>query len=361
MLSTDSNILKEGSAVRVRMAEYGQLFDNLYIILLSSGPTQKQKISENVHIYSINSDNKIKASVKAVNSSKYFKDIDVVSSQNPFELGVIGYVISKKLKAKFHVQIHTDFLNENFSRFSLRNAFSVGISKIVLPRAKGIRVVSERIKRSLFKVNINCEPVVLPILVDREKLITNVKIDLRKKYPEFETLVLTVSRLEKEKDIETLLKGFNQVINFYPKTALVIIGSGYELDNLKRLVKDLGIEDKVKFEGYQEDIYSYMKTADIYAQSSMYEGYGMTLVEAALLRLPIVSTRVGIVGDVLKAGQGALTCEVSDSECMGKNIVKLIEDKELRNSIYMEALKEINEHVISKEEYMERYKNSLHI
>ncbi|MFT5179642.1 MAG: hypothetical protein ACI8R6_000179 [Candidatus Paceibacteria bacterium] len=42
-------------------------------------------------------------------------------------------------------------------------------------------------------------------------------------------------------------------------------------------------------------------------------------------------------------------------------MVKLIEDKELRNSIYMEALKEINEHVISKEEYMERYKNSLHI
>jgi glycosyltransferase involved in cell wall biosynthesis len=84
-----------------------------------------------------------------------------------------------------------------------------------------------------------------------------------------------------------------------PPVGLVIVGSGSEESELKNLAQKLGIENAVIFEGWQNNLASYYKTCDCFLVTSWYEGYGMTLVEAAAVGTKIVSTDVGIAKEVV--------------------------------------------------------------
>src|SRR5690606_10213044 len=94
---------------------------------------------------------------------------DVITVQDPFETGFVGIILSVLLRAPLHVQIHTDFLSPYFGSVSLFNRVRAAIAGIALNRAKRIRVVSERIKRSLEeKYQLKAPVTVLPIYTDTE-------------------------------------------------------------------------------------------------------------------------------------------------------------------------------------------------
>jgi glycosyltransferase involved in cell wall biosynthesis len=89
------------------------------------------------------------------------------------------------------------------------------------------------------------------------------------------------------------------VIVDMPQAGLIIVGSGSEADRLTSLVKKHGLEKSVMFEPWadQGTLYSYYKTADLFLVTSLFEGYGMTLVEAHAAGCKIVSTDVGVAGE----------------------------------------------------------------
>ncbi|MDZ4221469.1 MAG: glycosyltransferase, partial [Patescibacteria group bacterium] len=89
---------------------------------------------------------------------------------------------------------------------------------------------------------------VLPIYVDVSA--GNAPSDmLRNKYPQFETIVLMVSRLEPEKNISLAIKAFAEAIKRHPKAGLVIVGSGSQEHVLKQLAHRYGVLDSVIFAG----------------------------------------------------------------------------------------------------------------
>lgn len=363
MLSTDRTIFDKNSSAFKRMLDYSNLFDELHVLVLNVGEKYNMKVSESLSIYGTGSKNKFRMFSDAINLGKKMKDIDVVSAQDPFEIGYVGMRISKKIKAKFHVQIHTDFMSPYFTEVhKLKNIIRKKIAEKIIPQADGVRVVSERIKRNIESIKTKTLPIVLPIFVDADKLHGHPSdFDVKKKYPQFSTIILMIARLEPEKDFESAFQALKRVHVIFPDTGLVILGDGSMMDMLKRRVVELGIEQHVFFEGKKNDISPYIKTSDIYLHTSLYEGYGMTFIEVAELRLPIVSTRVGIMGDIFEHGKSAMICQPRDVGCLARNISALIDDKEKLYQIYMEALRNVNEHLISKDAYMERYKNSLHI
>ncbi len=101
---------------------------------------------------------------------------------------------------------------------------------------------------------------------------------------------LTVGRLHKQKDYETLLRAFDLVHKRNPQTALILVGDGEERDALKTFVATAKLEDVVSFVGYMHNPYAYMKQADVFVLSSLYEGFGNVLVEAMAAGTQIVST-----------------------------------------------------------------------
>ena len=65
--------------------------------------------------------------------------IDVVTTQDPFECGLAGFLIARIFRARLHIQIHTDVMSPYFANESTLNRVRVLIAKFLIPRASGIR------------------------------------------------------------------------------------------------------------------------------------------------------------------------------------------------------------------------------
>src|SRR3989344_1142990 len=237
------------------MLEYGALVDELHIIVFSrkSKVPPKARLVKggesrkfgNVFLYPTNSRSKWfyifnarKIARNMFHVSRFTFHDWLVTTQDPFETGLAGWLIARKNNIPLQLQIHTDFLNPCFARESLLNHIRVRIARFLLPRARGIRVVSDRIKNSLKakSYKLKAEPTVLPIFVDTEQLKNApVKTDLRKKYPQFDFIVLMASRLTKEKNIPLAFAAMKEIVKKHPRVGLVIVGSGLKEKELKLL------------------------------------------------------------------------------------------------------------------------------
>jgi glycosyltransferase involved in cell wall biosynthesis len=295
MISTDQKILNRGSAVSDRMIGYGKLFEKLDIVVFSENRFHKIYLSENVTVYPTNSTYKITAPIEAIWKIKNLNfDYNIVTTQDPFETGLVGLYCKLFKYSALNVQIHTDFKSPWFIFSGIKNFIRSFVALIVLRFADSVRVVSNRIKESLKNFK---KPIYLLPIFNKLNLNIRTQSDIKKPFP---VTLLTVSRLEKEKNIETILKAMPKITD---KAGLIIVGDGSQKERLKKIVKDLYLEDRVLFAGHQEDVGDFYSIADVYVQASLYEGYGLTLLEAATYNLPIVSTDVGLIGDVLKKSE----------------------------------------------------------
>lgn len=345
MISSDKKILEKGSAVRWRMMGYGSVLDELHIIVftLKSPKSGTLNLTGNVWVYPTNSYSHwlyifdaIKTGRRIIGNSR--NEI-IVSCQDPFEAGFVGWIFKIRFKLRLQLQAHTDFLSKHFAHGVL-NKVRVHLARFLLPRADCVRVVSRRIKNSITsKMEIpDSKFQVLPIFVDVEKIYDTEPIsDLHKKYPQFEFIVLLASRLTYEKNIRLALKALRQVVRRYRRVGLVIVGDGPLKKDLQLKARKWGLEKNVIFEPWTEDISSYYKTADMFLLTSDYEGYGRTLIEAAVAGCPIVATNVGIIGEVFSHGETALVCDPRDTLCVINHIRSLRADVHMRHRLASRA------------------------
>lgn len=380
MISMDSNILRPGSEVRQRMADYGTLADRLDIIvccLKNAVSDGERSIADNVRVFPTRSPYKIfyvwdvlrmvknqikdKVSVKgAVPDGRQGSSSgwDLVTAQDPFETGLAGWLASLRLRAKLQLQIHTDFLSLYFAKESVKNFIRVRLAKWLLPKADSIRVVSERIKKSLS--NVKCQlskVVVLPIFVDVQKIQSApITADLRAKYPQFDFILFTASRLTKEKNITMAIKAMSEVTRSHPKVGLIIVGDGPEKNNLRLETRNSKLETNIIFEPWTDDLPSYYKTADAFLQTSNYEGYGRTLIEAAAAGCPIITTDVGAVGEVINK-DNSLIIPVGDKIALVDGIHKLKSEPSLRIELGRRAQQAVSA-LDSRTEYLDNYRQS---
>lgn len=291
MISTDRKIFEPPSEVHKRMLSYAEDFGELYIIILG-----------------LNRDLKSEGKLRYLGLSRFRAifwrsptKFDLVTSQDPFETGIIAKRLAKRSGAELELQVHTDLFNPYFRKQSFLNKVRVLIARFLLPKANKIRVVSQRIKDSLIsKLKITDSKIeIRPIFVDTEKIKSApIKTDLHKKYPQFEKIILMASRLTWEKNIGLAINAMAEVVKKIPKCGLIIVGSGPKEKSLRLKTITYNLTPNIIFEPWSDDLPSYYKTADLFLLTSYYEGYGMTLVEAQAAGCPIISTDVGVAREI---------------------------------------------------------------
>mgnify|MGYP001773073734 CR=1 FL=1 len=112
--------------------------------------------------------------------------------------------------------------------------------------------------------------------------------------PEDAWVVGNTGRLHPDKDQATLIRGFAQALPRLPAGSLLaIMGSGRLEEPLRRLAKDLGIADQVRFLGQVPQGRRYFKAFDIFALTSDHEPFGMVLLEAMAAQVPVICTDCG--------------------------------------------------------------------
>lgn len=270
--------------------------------------------------------------------------IDVVSAQDPFEYGWAAMKAVQGTRAKLHIQIHTDFLSPWFVRGAIFRSPQVPMPALnrirrqladeVLPKADGVRVVSKRIKDSLIaRYGARMESAtIIPIAVP-----DTVPPPVPLPSNPYTFTLITVGRLEPEKRIEDILTALATLKDRYPRLGLMIVGEGRERRTLERLVKKLKLIPRVQFLGNRTDAQGLMQSAQAFIQASAYEGYGRTLIEAALARVPIITTDVGIVGEVFKGYETILAAPPGDPAQLAFNIRWLVEDQAARKELIINA------------------------
>jgi glycosyltransferase involved in cell wall biosynthesis len=344
-ISNDPTIFEATSATRARMRAYAEAIGELHIVS-SANASAREEQDGNLFLHPIRSWKLFRLRTLALRARELIlkHGIEVVSAQDPFEHGLAALRAINGTSAKLHIQVHTDFLSLWFIksgnwrsprvRMPLLNRWRRRVANEVLPKADGIRAVSERVKASLIvrygnKIK---EPSVIPVAVDAD-----VPAPARLPEHKFTFALIAVGRLEPEKRIEDILAALALVVKHYPMVGLFIIGDGRERGKLERMARHLNLADKVIFLGERRDAQALMASAQAFIQASAYEGYGRTLIEAALAKVPIITTDVGIVGEVFKGYEDILSVPVADPTALSLHIVGLIEDNAIRHQLPIHA------------------------
>lgn len=291
-------ILVPGSAAYLRQRAYAEKIGTLDIIgfSLQTDPYTERRDGA-LRVHPTRSITKFLYGLNAVFMAAKMPWPDVVSVQDPFEIGLTGLVISRFVQKPLHVQVHTDFLAPEYARHSLLNRLRVRVAGIVLRRATRVRVVSERIRISIqTRYGLDVPVSVLPIFVDIEKIQSaEPSPALSIRFETYSKRLLYVGRLEPEKHPCLALRAFAKAA---PRDAcLIVVGTGSEAAYLRQLADELDISSRVFFEG-ETDAAPYYALADLVLVTSRYEGYGLVIVEALAAGKPVLSTDVGVASEM---------------------------------------------------------------
>ena len=351
MIGMDPQLLDPTSETGRRIDFYKTALDKLSVVVLEShGKSYLGKIL---------------AFIKAWRVARGFirkEKFDLISAQDPFATGLIGYFLKLETGMRLQLQIHTGLFTPYFVLESVKNRAYVRLAKFLLPRADCIKVVSYGIRDYIVE-ELKIDPSkisVLPVYVSLDDYThSTIRTNLKEKYPQLNFIILMASRLVGQKNIPLAIEAVGELAKKYPSVGLIIVGSGPDEQNLKLLTKNLKLEDNVFFETWTNDLASYYKTADIFLLTSTYEGWARTVVEAGACGLPVVMTSVGVAGELVKDGENGIIVPVGDKDRTMKAIEYLYLHPEIRKSmgeIAKQVIKDIS--IRDPGEYLRQYKES---
>lgn len=326
MISLDKNILDVNSRAAERMRRYGR-HDEIFIIIPA---TEKKKLdlSSSVHVFSTGGNKLTQCFKLKFLGGKIIKEqkIDFITTQDPFFTGLVGWWLSRKNGVPWESQVHGDFFgSDHYRRGSFQNRIRYFLGKFLIKHADKIRVVGERVRGSLLKMEVAADKItVRPVFVN-VNYIRNYqpRFNLREKYPDYEKIFLVLGRLDSIKNIVWLVNIFSEVVKQKPNYLLLIVGDGVEKNKLIKQMDRLSLEKNIKFEGWTDDPYSYLKTADCLLFPSLSEGYGLVAMEAMAADTPVIMSDVGVANYELKFGPEITIVPVGDKEGFVEAMLKI--------------------------------------
>ncbi|WP_426710475.1 glycosyltransferase [Cetobacterium sp. SF1] len=140
---------------------------------------------------------------------------------------------------------------------------------------------------------------------------------------------VAVSRLDtKQKDYDTLLKGFKIAREEGIEEKLYIIGDGVSKMEISKKIKSLNLEDSVKLLGMKKNPYIWMKNSQGFIHSSKFEGFGLVLVEAEILGKMVISSGCPVgPREILGNGEYGVIFEVGNSQKLGEILIDISRKK----------------------------------
>lgn len=147
-------------------------------------------------------------------------------------------------------------------------------------------------------------------------------------------LVIAVSSLSQQKDYNTLIKAIKKL----PGVHLLVVGQGPLKNSLMKLAVDLGVGERIHFLGHRNDVAQLIKTADVFTQSSHWEGFGLTVVEAMACGVPVIATNVPGVNEVIVDGVSGILVPPKDENALAASISAVLSNEHLSNKLRMNGL-----------------------
>jgi len=257
-----------------------------------------------------------------------------------FRSNVFGIILKKiwfkNIKLIFHEH------GEIFQNHILYNVFMRASRNQV---DKIIAVSNNTKEKLIFRTGIDKNKIiVLPNFVDfnvfnRSNIKWNIEDEKNKlgiKKDEF--VVGFVGRLAKVKGCEYLLKAL-PYLDFPYK--VIIAGDGPEKNNLNELAKSLKVDNKIIFLGYREDVVYIYSLLDSLIVPSIFESFGLSVVEAQCMSIPVIATDTNALNELIKNKENGLLFELKNPIDLSEKIKLLYQDGELRSELIKNSLENV--------------------
>jgi glycosyltransferase involved in cell wall biosynthesis len=161
--------------------------------------------------------------------------------------------------------------------------------------------------------------------------------------------LLFVGRLVEKKGLAYLFEAMPAILASYPQAKLSVVGSGPEEHRLRSLARELGISDKVVFEGAipNVDLPRLYRRATVFvapsviAKSGDQEGLGLVLAEALACECPVVAFDLPAIREVVIDGVTGLTARERDSSDLASKVIKLLDNPDLRKHLAREGRRHV--------------------
>ena len=201
-------------------------------------------------------------------------------------------------------------------------------ARLLYPWADGIIAISQGVAEDLAnvthlsreRIDLIYNPILTPEVFAKAKQPVS--------HPWFQSgeppVIVAVGRLYPQKDYPTLLRAFARVRQVRP-SRLVILGEGPEKDNLKKLIRELGLQEDVDMLGFVHNPHAYVASSTVFVLSSAWEGFGNVVAEALAVGTPVVSTNCESgPGEILANGKYGDLTPVGDPKAMAEAILRVL-------------------------------------
>lgn len=145
--------------------------------------------------------------------------------------------------------------------------------------------------------------------------------------------ILTASRIDKVKGLYNMMESIQILFERKLPFHYYMVGDGPELENLKQICKQKGLEDCVSFEGYQSNVPDWLNATDIFALPSLYEYHSIAILEAMRAGCPIIATSVGGNGESIENMKQGILVEPNNPKKFADEMERLIKDEMLRKKL----------------------------
>ena len=237
---------------------------------------------------------------KALEIAKQYQ-LDIIHTQTEFSLGLLGVWIARELKIPVIHTYHTqyeDYVHYIAKGLLIRPSMVKYLVRGFLHDVDGVICPSEIVRDLLSDYKVKVEKRVIPTGIELAKFerpeigpeqlrVLREKLGIK----EDEKMLLSLSRVSYEKNIQAVLAAFSEVLKEELKVKLVVAGDGPYLDNLKEQAFQLNIQDSVIFTGMiaPSETALYYKAADFFISASTSETQGLTYLESLASKTPVIA------------------------------------------------------------------------
>jgi glycosyltransferase involved in cell wall biosynthesis len=206
-------------------------------------------------------------------------------------------------------------------------------------KSRPVITVSESTRRELQELGIQ-DAVIAPNGVDFNRFTRETK------YLKKNCTITCIGRIKKYKRLDVAIHAVAQLKKDFPDIELIIAGSGDDLDRLKAIAVETGIAGDVTFSGFvsEEEKVCLYSEATVVVNTSLKEGWGLTVIEANACGTVVVATDVPGLRDSIRNGKTGFLVPLGDEEALKEKLSLVLKDESLRGRMEKAALAWAREH-----------------
>lgn len=307
-------------------------FNPIIITITETGILEDYALNNNVPVFSVNKKNKFDIFVVR-RIKKLLKNNNIHIIQTFTSTGKLWGRLSAGRKQKVISTEESLFRNTLFDRF-LEKFFSRKTDLIICNSISTLESAlnATKINSSKYKVIYN------GIDLSRFKVRNTTNVPIK---------FITVARLDKRKGIDLLVEALRLVSESGYNYSIDIVGSGPEEENIINLINNYNLNNNIKLIGFRSDIPDLLQKSDVFILPSREEGFGNAVIEAFASKVPVIVSDAGGLKEVVTNEENGLVFESGDYIILSKQIIKMIENEKLRDSLSETAYLEIDKYSLT--------------